>query len=54
MTEQEVLELLDKFISTSFDLADDIRYAFNLSETEDDFINTLTRMHGNDFEELTK
>lgn len=73
MTEQEVLELLDKFISTSFDkiklcllynerggyasvfdLADDIRYAFDLSETEDDFINSRARMHGNDFKKLTK
>lgn len=73
MTEQKVLELLDKFISTSFDkielcmlynerggyasvfdLADDIRYAFNLSETEDDFINSRTLMHGDDFKKLIK
>ena len=73
MTEQEVLELLEKFISTSFDkiklcllynergryasvfeLADDIRYAFDLSETEDDFINSRARMHGNDFKNLIK
>ena len=73
MNEQEVLELLDKFISTSFDkiklcllynerggyasvldLADDIRYAFDLSETEDDFISSRVRMHGNDFKNLIK
>jgi len=73
MTEQEVLELLEKFISTSFDkiklcllynerggyasvfdLADDIRYAFDLSETEDDFINSRAHMHGNDFKNLIK
>ena len=73
MNEQEVLELLDKFISTSFDkiklcllynerggyasvldLADDIRYAFDLSETEDDFINSRVRMHGDDFKNLIK
>lgn len=73
MNEQEVLELLDKFISTSFDkiklcllynerggyasvfeLADDIRYAFDLSETEDDFINSCVRMHGDDFKNLIK
>ena len=37
-----------------FDLADDIRYAFNLSETEDDFINSRTLMHGDDFKKLIK
>lgn len=73
MNEQELLELLDRFISTSFDkiklcllynerggyasvfdLVDDIRYAFDLSETEDDFINSRVRMHGDDFKNLIK
>lgn len=35
-------------------LVDDIRYAFDLSETEDDFINSRTLMHGNDFKNLIK
>ena len=71
--EEEVLELLNKFINNSFDkielcllynesreyasvfdLADDILYAFNLSETEDDFINSRTLMHGDDFKKLIK
>lgn len=73
MNEQEVLELLDKFISTSFDkiklcllynerggyasvfdLADDVRDAFNLYQTEEDFISSRIIMHGEDFETLIK